>query len=121
MASLGSLRLQGGFSKEWNHNSLCRAKDGTQDMPPPQEGCKEDGVARREQATDGHGVIPSVESHHLQDTRDTEMKTSPDLGEKQTAKGEKPRMGIGLQRNKVPPAPPSWSASYSCVTCAVLG
>lgn len=90
-------------------------------MPPPQEGCKEDGAARREQATDGHGVIPSVESHHLQDTRDTEMKACSNIGEKQTAKGEKPRMGIGLQRNKVPPAPPSWSASYSCVTCAVLG
>lgn len=27
LASLGSLRLQGSFSKEWSHNSLCIAKD----------------------------------------------------------------------------------------------
>ena len=27
LASLGSLRLQGSFSKEWSHNSLCTAKD----------------------------------------------------------------------------------------------
>ena len=26
-ASMGSLRLQGGFSKEWSPNSLCIAKD----------------------------------------------------------------------------------------------